>query len=53
MEDVIVLIELVVAGAFLIGITVVALIARGRGEPRGKTLKTWFVRFVETITSLG
>jgi hypothetical protein len=53
MEDVIVLIELVVALAFLIGITVVARIALWRGEPRGKTLKTWFVGFVETITGLG
>ena len=52
MEDVFVLIELVLAGAFVIGITVFALIALCRGDPRGKILKTWVVRLVEVISGL-
>lgn len=52
MEHLDVLIQLVLVGGLVIGITVAAVVALWKGERPGKTFKTWLVRLVDAIAGL-
>jgi len=44
---------LLIAAAFAIGATVLAILALLRGESIGKTLKTWIRRVIDALTGVG